>query len=67
MTRAISILLILAAPWLLTWALCGFIAWNWDASTWSEGARTGMVFVGISITGYLVLIFPWSTGNDYPT
>ena len=60
MTRTISILLILAAPWLVTWAVCGFIAWNWNPSTWDSITRGGMVAAGLTITGYLIVVLPWS-------
>lgn len=57
--KLIYVFLTFIAPWLVTWALCGFIAWNWDASTWSEGGRVSMVLIGMSITAYSMLIFPW--------
>jgi ATP/ADP translocase len=46
--KHLKIVAILLAPFALMYLLFGFVFWNWDAQSWSEGAR--IVYVGMALS-----------------
>ena len=50
MTRALKLLAALLIPTVLVWLSVGFVLWNWNPETWTEGMRATFVWLSFMLT-----------------
>lgn len=57
MTRTLKLLAALIIPTVLAWLWIGFVYWDWNPVTWSEGMRVTLAFLSFTQTVAAFIIF----------
>jgi hypothetical protein len=55
-TEAIALITVLILFEITIWAVLGFLIWNWNIATWSEGCRLGFVMASIIMPAAILVV-----------